>query len=438
MPVEAWLDLATKMGGYADTNLFASICRDKSLKFERIIDNEGSTSQSDVLESLSRSNMASSIKMIRQGNKLKETISKRFVGAVIHLSDSQDQNTARSLVGSVEWIALYCTGEWTMIPVENLIAVCANTGTKLALYVDKVENLPGVFYALDTGPDAVILPTNYELCEKYISLLSNREESYVNGSNFRVATSKKVELLASADIVLERAIITGITVGLVGDRVCVDLIRNLAAGEGLLVGSSSKLLCLVHGETYEGDFVPPRPFRVNAGPVHSYVLMADKSTKYLTELRAGDTVAVVSGAAGINTHVNCCIENHTCFCAGSSVTWRPITVGRCKIETRPMLLFEFMASTTNCRGTIFLQQAETVRFISPVECKNALSNSGAHDLAVHMDQSVINDIKMVGSMTPTWRPLPVTAAVVGDAIMVVSNESGTHVGKRINANVIET
>lgn len=31
-----------------------------------------------------------------------------------------------------------------------------------------------------------------------------------------------------------------------------------------------------------------RPFRINAGPVHSYALLGDGSTKYLSELCAGD------------------------------------------------------------------------------------------------------------------------------------------------------
>lgn len=46
--------------------------------------------------------------------------------------------------------------------------------------------------------------------------------------------------------------------GGVGDRVCVDLIQNLAAGEGMLVGSSAKMLALVHAETFETGFVPAR------------------------------------------------------------------------------------------------------------------------------------------------------------------------------------
>ena len=51
-------------------------------------------------------------------------------------------------------------------------------------------------------------------------------------------------------------------------------------------------------------FVPPRPFRVNAGPVHAYVLMADGSTKYLSECRAGDEVMDPHPNPNTNTNTN--------------------------------------------------------------------------------------------------------------------------------------
>ena len=59
------------------------------------------------------------------------------------------------------------------------------------------------------------------------------------------------------------------------------------------------MLCLVLGETAVSGYVPPRPFRVNAGPVHQYVLMADPpgATKYLSEVVAGDTVLAVDAAS---------------------------------------------------------------------------------------------------------------------------------------------
>ena len=62
----------------------------------------------------------------------------------------------------------------------------------------------------------------------------------------------------------------------------------------MLIGSVSEILCLVHGETIPSEYVPSRPFRVNAGPVHSYILMADGKTKYLNELEAGNQVAIIN------------------------------------------------------------------------------------------------------------------------------------------------
>lgn len=46
--------------------------------------------------------------------------------------------------------------------------------------------------------------------------------------------------------------------GGVGDRVCVDLIQSLKEGEGMLVGSSAKMLALVHAEVYDTGFMPAR------------------------------------------------------------------------------------------------------------------------------------------------------------------------------------
>lgn len=59
-------------------------------------------------------------------------------------------------------------------------------------------------------------------------------------------------------VVLSVGKVTRTVDGGVGDRVCVDLIQSLVAGEGMLVGSSAKLLALVHAETFETGFVPAR------------------------------------------------------------------------------------------------------------------------------------------------------------------------------------
>lgn len=191
-------------------------------------------------------------------------------------------------------------------------------------------------------------------------------------------------------------------------------------------------LTVTLGETFEGEFVPSRPFRVNAGPVHSYVLMGDQegSTKYLCEVKAGDLVRVVDGSyyegsEGSNGE------------KGKGYVGRAVTVGRCKIESRPMLMVSYSEQTeynlNNCEGDdnvehirddketldyiddssrksingqIFLQQAETVRLVSPCSSKG-------------------------------FKTLPVTQAIVGNEILVLRNDFGTHVGRRISARVTE-
>ncbi|MCI4317018.1 MAG: 3-dehydroquinate synthase II, partial [Thermoplasmata archaeon] len=81
-----------------------------------------------------------------------------------------------------------------------------------------------------------------------------------------------------------------------GDRVIVDTTSLLRPQEGLLVGSSAAFLFHVVSEAVGSEFSRPRPFRVNAGSGHSYVLLADGTTRYLTELSPGDAVLVADPA----------------------------------------------------------------------------------------------------------------------------------------------
>jgi 3-dehydroquinate synthase II len=126
-----------------------------------------------------------------------------------------------------------------------------------------------------------------------------------------------------------------------GDRVCVDTCSLMQEGEGLLVGNSSGFLFLVQAEAKANPYVAPRPFRVNAGPVHAYVRVKGGRTRYLSELEAGDTVSI------FNFRGNA----------------REATVGRIKIERRPILLIEAVCNSV--KGSILLQNAETIRLSAP-------------------------------------------------------------------------
>jgi 3-dehydroquinate synthase II len=80
---------------------------------------------------------------------------------------------------------------------------------------------------------------------------------------------------------------------------------------------------------------------VNAGPVHAYVRVVGGKTRYLSELEAGDEVLCVDYQGRAN----------------------PVTVGRVKIERRPLLLVT--AETESGTITTILQNAETIRLTAP-------------------------------------------------------------------------
>ena len=252
----------------------------------------------------------------------------RQVGRVVDVGNSDGQAKARSMSGSVEWILLEL-GEWKMIPIENIIAACDGVPTKVAARISSPEQVLGAAFALQIGVDAILV--SEDILPTALIAKSQRGENSEDVEN----------LVQTGNVSLTEIEIIEVKEGGIGDRVCVDLTSLLEIGEGMLVGSSAASMVMVHGETVESEFVPTRPFRVNAGAAHSYILMADGSTSYLSEVSMGDEVMVVNSEGGS----------------------RAATVGRVKIEKRPFILFRWKDENNNEAGAL-LQQAETVRLVS--------------------------------------------------------------------------
>ena len=209
--------------------------------------------------------------------------------------------------------------EWSsdrVIPLENAIAARGRR-FELWVYARGPGEVPAALGALEHGADRVLV-------EVTTPADVDRLESIVDGP---LPTG-----LAWTAVPLTSVRPVG-----VGDRVIVDTTSMLRPAEGLLVGSAAAFLFHVASEAVGSQFSRPRPFRVNAGAAHSYVLMADGSTRYLAELGPGDAVLLV--------------EPH-----GSA---RSVRVGRIKIERRPMDVL--VADDQGERRTLFLQEAETVR-----------------------------------------------------------------------------
>ena len=208
------------------------------------------------------------------------------------------------------------TPDWTVIPLENLVAQCDNLFVEVG-DTDSARTFLGV---LEKGVDGLVVVSDDPSVIKAIARLVKE---------------------ASPSVPLEVAHITSLKPLGMGDRVCVDTCSNLGLGEGMLVGNAAGALFLVHAESLENPYVAPRPFRVNAGPVHAYIRVPGNKTKYLGELTAGDEVMVV----------------------GHDGQSRSAVVGRSKVESRPLMLVAAEASGQDI--SIILQNAETIRLTRP-------------------------------------------------------------------------
>jgi 3-dehydroquinate synthase II len=223
---------------------------------------------------------------------------------------------------------------WTIIPLENLIARIGDE-TTLVAGVTSAEEAETAFETLEAGADAVLLDTDD--VDEIRGTVEVRD----------AADRESVELRYAEVTTVER---TGMA-----DRVCVDTGSLMEGDEGMLVGSMSRGLFFVHAETAESPYVASRPFRVNAGAVHAYVRCPEGETKYLSELGSGDEVQVVD------------TDGHT----------RETVVGRVKIEKRPM--FRVQAEVDGDRVETLLQNAETIKVHTREGGRTAVTDLEAGD-----------------------------------------------------------
>lgn len=258
------------------------------------------------------------------------------MGAHVVVADGHSQQEGVAFIGTVDWILVECE-TWSMIPLENLISARTGSHTKIAAVITTPVQAQGAGFALQEGVDALVIPNDSAMLEAASSVKAQRSEK-VDKEVFQPTEEE--------DLVLVPMTVTAVEQAGVGDRYCLDFLSLFSQGEGILVGSSAASLVLVHSETIPSTFVPTRPFRVNAGAPHSYVLMADGSTKYIAELVSGDEVLAVS-AEGVS---------------------RRVILGRSKIEQRPMLKISYVLRENIGRKAneshVYLQQAETVRLLT--------------------------------------------------------------------------
>ncbi len=249
-------------------------------------------------------------------------------------------------------VVLQCT-DWTIIPLENLIAKRAD----VIAQVQSLEEAQTAFGILEKGVNHILFhPGHAGELKKALSVLRSGEEK---------------TLLKEAEIIELKP------VGM-GDRVCVDTCTSMVPGEGMLVGNSSSGLFLIHSESISNPYVAPRPFRVNAGPVHAYTRVPGDKTRYLLELSSGDPVMIVDYKGNTTTG----------------------TVGRIKVEKRPLMLVT--ASCGENTLTTILQNAETIRLTDP-----------------------------------QGKPVSVVSLKPGNKVLVALEEAGRHFGHKIEETITE-
>ncbi|MCX6696198.1 MAG: 3-dehydroquinate synthase II, partial [Methanoregula sp.] len=238
--------------------------------------------------------------------------------AEVTITDKKSENAAAKILD--KQYVIVTTSDWTVIPLENLVA----QSDRIIAKVKDVKEAELALTVLERGVAGILLATKDPATVK--------------------AVARKIKT-ATGQVGLVPFTVVKITPVGMGDRVCVDTCSILENGQGMLMGNTSSSMLLVHAETLENPYVAPRPFRVNAGAVHAcavhaYIMLPDGKTAYLSDLAIGGSV-LVSDAKG---------KAHTAI------------IGRTKIERRPLLLVEAEAGGT--KTSLILQNAETIRLVT--------------------------------------------------------------------------
>jgi len=247
--------------------------------------------------------------------------------------------------------------DWKVIPLENMIAGLFDEDVAIIAGVQDADEAKLAIETLEHGADGVLIDTD-----------DPSEIKRIVGV---------VERSGIPTVPLQVARVTVVEPRGMGDRVCVDTCSLMAVGEGMLVGSQSNGLFLIQSEAEDSPYVASRPFRVNAGAVHAYAKVGEK-TQYLSELSAGDGVTIVNARG----------------------EQRDGIVGRVKIEKRPLTLVK--AEVDGNMITTILQNAETIKLV------------GADGL-----------------------PISIANLKVGDEVLVHFEDSARHFGMKIDETIIE-
>ncbi|MFE4534701.1 3-dehydroquinate synthase II [Streptomyces scopuliridis] len=280
-------------------------------------------------------------------------------GASVDVVDPASLELAVQLTGLVDLLVVTFKDS-TKIPLEIVLADAQNRGCQTVMGVRDSAEAHVVFGVLEIGADGVL----------------------VEGDDL-AAVHRLHEVLVAAQRThsqrLQQLTVVETRHAGMGDRACLDFTSYLGLDEGVLLGCFSSGGVLATSETHALPYMPTRPFRVNAGALHMYVLAPDNRTWYLSDLRAGMEVLAVR----------------------TDGTARPVTVGRVKIERRPML--EIIARADDGTEIITIMQEDW-------------------------------HVRIFGTDS---KPRNITELQPGDRVFGFTQDSGRHVGVKVDELIIE-
>ena len=281
----------------------------------------------------------------------------RPVGVRCEISDGVAMNRAAGLCGEVDVLVAVCADE-TNIPLELLLARAQGTRTRvLKELVNGVDEAATVAGVLESGPAGfVVRGDRFADIDRVGEIIRTRADEHKELVRLEVTRAEPIGI---------------------GYRGCVDTTSMFGEDEGMIVGSTSAGGVLVCAEVHSLPYMNPRPFRVNAGAVHSYVFGAE-NTAYITDLAAGERAHAVSAGG----------------------RFREVVVGRVKVELRPLRLIE--ARHDDVTVNVFLQDDWHVRV-----------------------------------MGDDGRPLNLTTVVPGAGLLGHVAEPGRHVGIKVAERISE-
>ncbi|RKT55702.1 3-dehydroquinate synthase II family protein [Saccharothrix australiensis] len=242
------------------------------------------------------------------------------VGRFVEVVDAPTLEAACRSARTDKW-SLLLFRDPTKIPLEIVIAAAAGAPGAIVTVAADVEEAEIIFGVLELGSDGVLMAPR----------------AVGDATALKAAAGG-----ASPDLELVELTVTATAHVGMGERACVDTCTYLREDEGMLVGSHSKGMILCVSETHPLPYMPTRPFRVNAGAIHSYTLSTGSRTNYLSELRTGSKVLAVD------------TKGRT----------RVVTVGRVKIESRPLISID-AASPDGRAVNLVLQDDWHVRVLGP-------------------------------------------------------------------------